>query len=241
MRLKIKSYISALMIIIMLFSIGTTALASENSKQHNDIFLPTVTTYENYTIQSPNGIPITVTPSYDELVVWVGNIGVDTLDNVTVTGTATDYGTLPPKSGKVPPIIGKEFDWDVPMTKSHMNYDVTITVVDGSGTRILTGHAELKYTENQLATIGWGKGSFSSRTASLDYHFDKHHDEVNTSNLYEYLIAADECRQDVANNPSDYIKTVSSGATPAHKYKNRYDGRFIILADSNNEILSFGR
>lgn len=59
--------------------------------------------------------------------------------------------------------------------------------------------------------------------------------------MYDYLVAADACRQDTIKNPSNYTKTVSIGATPAHKYKNKTDARFIILADSNNEMLSFGR
>ena len=59
--------------------------------------------------------------------------------------------------------------------------------------------------------------------------------------MYDYLIAADNCRQDAINNTSKYTITVSSGATVAHKYKNKTDGRFIILADSNHDILSFGK
>lgn len=31
----------------------------------------------------PNGVPITVTPHYDKVYVWVGNIGADSLDSVT--------------------------------------------------------------------------------------------------------------------------------------------------------------
>lgn len=120
-----------------------------------------------------------------------------------------------------------------------MEYDVTIRIVDGSGTDNKTGHAELDYTNSKLEKIGWGQGTFSSRTASLDYHFSKHHREVGVSNLYDYLIAADNCRQDALSHSSSY--TVTQSGTNAHKYKNKNDRRFVIISDSNNDILSFGK
>lgn len=238
-----KKILSSLLAFLLLLSLSSNVFAEE-SLSVPDMFEPTATfQVDNDQVQpmSPNGIPITVTPSFTTLAVWVGNIGVDALDNVTVTGTATDYGRLPAQSGKVPAVVGKTFTWNIPMTKTTMNYQVTITVVDGSGTRVLNGDAKLEYDESKLASIGWHKGSFSTRAASLQYHFNKHKAEVSSNNLYDYLIKAGTCRDDVANNPSNYTKTVNSGATPAHKYKNKIDGRFIILTDSGNEILSFGR
>lgn len=238
-----KKVFSSLLTLIMLFSVSTTVFAEDKTTNTIDPYVPTVTFEhnQNSTLRVPNGIPITVSPSYTSLAVWVGNIGVDPLDNVTVSGTATDYGTLAAKSGSVPPIVGKTFVWNVPMTKTQMEYNVKIRVVDGSGTRNLTGNARLEYSEAQLATLGWHKGTFSTRGASLEYHFSKHKTEVSVTNLYNYLLAAGECRDDVINNPSNYTNTVSSGPVSAHKYKNKKDQRYIILTDSGNEILSFGK
>ncbi|MDP4096303.1 hypothetical protein OIN60_05905 [Paenibacillus sp. P96] len=238
-----KKILSSLLTLIMLFSISATVFAEDHTPNTTDPYAPTVTFDQNQNSiqQAPNGIPITVSPSYTNLAVWVGNIGVDPLDNVTVSGTATDYGTLAAKSGSVPPAVGKTFVWNVPMTRTQMVYNVNIRVVDGSGTRNLTGNARLEYSEAQLATLGWHKGTFSTRGASLEYHFRKHKSEVSVTNLYNYLLAAGTCRDDVINNPSKYTKTVSSGSVPAHKYKNKTDQRFIIMTDSGNEILSFGR
>jgi hypothetical protein len=237
-----KSILSLFLAVVMVLTFSTSVFAKEVTTTNPTIFNPIVTfEQDNTTARVPNGIPIKVTPTYSDLTVWVGNIGVDPLDNVTVSGTATDYGTLSTKTGKVYPIVGKDFVWNVPMTKSHMQYNVSISIVDGSGTRSVTGTARLDYSEEQLSSLRWHQGSFVTRGASLDYHFKTHKNEVGTSNLYEYLIAADQCRQDVANNPSNYTATVSVGATLAHKYKNNNDGRFIILSDYGNEILSFGR
>ncbi len=64
----------------------------------------------------PNGIPIEVIAKNDRtsVKVHVGNIGIDGLDNVTVTATATGYIKSQTQSGYVPPIIGKGFDFDFP-------------------------------------------------------------------------------------------------------------------------------
>jgi hypothetical protein len=239
----VRKILSTLLTVLLLFSLSSTAFADE-SYQASDKYAPTATFQieeDNAQFRVPNGIPITVAASYDTLSVWVGNIGVDSLDNVTVTGTATNYGNLPARSGKVPPVVGKTFTWSIPMTKTTMEYRVTITVVDGSGTRTLRGEAKLEYDETKLASIGWHKGTFSTRAASLQYHFDKHKGEVGSTNLYDYLLKAGECRDDVANNPSDYTKTVGTGPIASHKYKHKTNGKFIILTDAGKEILSFGR
>ncbi|UHA71771.1 hypothetical protein [Paenibacillus sp. 481] len=241
MRLKLNSYLCSLLVMIMLFASGTNVFASGIPIHGSDQYTPKVTLEEDTIEPLPNAIPITLTPSHERLVVHVGNIGVDPLDSVTVTGSATDYGTLAPQTAKVPPVIGTSFVWNVPMTKAVMNYYVTITVVDGSQTRVLYGSAKLEFSESHLAALGWNAGTFSSRGASLNYHFSKHRAEVNAANMHDYIFAAGTCRQDVINNPSNYRKTANSGSIPAHKYKNNNDGRFIILTDSNNEILSFGR
>ncbi|SDM16004.1 hypothetical protein SAMN05428961_110111 [Paenibacillus sp. OK060] len=236
-----KKIISSLLTLMMLFSISTSVFAEDLASNTNDPYAPTVTYEQNEALFVPNGIPITVSPSYSSLGVYVGNIGVDALDNVTVSGTVTDYGALAPKSGSVPAVVGKTFVWNVPMTKTTMIYDVKIRVIDGSGTRNLTGNARLEYSEAQLASLNWHAGSFVDRRKSLEYHFNSHKSEVGTTNLYAYLLAAGTTRDDVLANPNDYNETISSGATAAHKYKHKTNGKFIILADSGKGILSFGR
>lgn len=239
-----KKILSSLLTFLLLFSLSSTVMAEEHhSVSAYDKYAPTATFQVDdgrAHLRIPNGIPITVSPSYTALAVWVGNVGVDALDNVTVTGSATDYGKLSPKSGKVPPVVGKTFVWNVPMTKTTMKYDVRITVVDGKQTRILNGDAKLEYDESKLASIGWHKGTFANRAASLQYHFDKHKSEVGVNNLYSYLVKAGECRDDVANNPSNYKRDDNNGATPAYKYTHKTTGRYIMLSKAGNEILSFG-
>ncbi|MGC5774070.1 hypothetical protein [Paenibacillus pabuli] len=238
-----KKIISIFISFVLLFSISSNVFAENNISLPTDPYAPRVVFEQNDNVTpfAPNGIPITVSPSYSSLGVFVGNIGVDPLDSVTVSGTATDYGNLAAKSGSVPHVIGKTFVWNVPMTKTTMIYDVKIRVVDGSGTRNLTGNARLEYSEQQLASLNWHKGSFVDRRKSLEYHFKEHKSEVGTTNLHSYLLAAGTTRDDVLNNPDNYNETESIGATKAHKYKHKTNGKFIILSDSGKGILSFGR
>lgn len=113
--LWMKKIISSLLTIIMLLFISTSVFAEDIASTSNDPYAPTVTYVQNGALRAPNGITITVSPSYSSLGVYVGNIGVDALDNVTVSGTATNYGALAPKSGSVPAVVGRTFVWNVLM------------------------------------------------------------------------------------------------------------------------------
>lgn len=132
-------------------------------------------------------------------------------------------------------------DFKVPMTDTHMTYHLTVRLSDDDRTVEESVSPELLYTEDLLEALNWNQGTFDQVTDSVDYHFDKHHSEVDADNMQEYLIASDDCRSDVLSDPEDYRETQSSGEIPAHKYKNRDDDSFIILTDSGDEILSFGR
>ena len=129
MKNRVKSILSIILGFMMVLSVSINAFAAEEQPEDSR-FLPQVTYVEdNQIARVPNGIPITVNPYYNKLVVHVGNIGVDSLDSVTVSGSATDYGTLTPKTHSVPPVIGKDFTWYIPQTKCHMEYDVNIHIV----------------------------------------------------------------------------------------------------------------
>lgn len=119
-------------------------------------------------------------------------------------------------------------------------YSITIRIVDGSGTRTLYRTASLEYTDEILAAQGWGAGTYSSRTESLQKHFDKHHNDsgVNVNNIVAYLALAVATFNDTLNNPNDYRIVQQSGQTgfeAAHKYTHRTNHRFIIYGD-NTEL-----
>lgn len=195
----------------------------------------------------PNGIPISSTVRVDGtgIDVHVGNVGVDGLDSVTVTVSATGYITPKSATYYVPPVIGKTFSFDFPFIVVNTTYSITIRIVDGSGTRTLYRTASLEYTDEILAAQGWGAGTYSSRTESLQKHFDKHHNDsgVNVNNIVAYLALAVATFNDTLNNPNDYRIVQQSGQTgfeAAHKYTHRTNHRFIIYGDNTDTIYSFG-
>jgi len=120
-----------------------------------------------------------------------------------------------------------------------------IAKVDGSGTKHLTGTAKLTWSEDDLKNAHWHRGTSSTRAASLEYHFSKHGSEVGATNLVEYLNFANSYRDQVLydlnrGNTSDYYINDSSTPTPGKKYKSKSSKQFIILANSDQFILTYG-
>lgn len=93
--------------------------------------------------------------------------------------------------------------------------------------------------------MGWGKGTYSSRKASVNNHFGRHGDDVGVgaTNIVQYLGLAINTFNDTINNPSKYTITKQAqkpGFEPAHKYKHKTNYRFIIYGDNTDVIYTFG-
>lgn len=246
-----KKFVSLLIALLMLITImPANAFAKENSTDL--FFFPEVKSYnasdDDIEILSPNLISIYVNPRVDGtgVDVKVGNLGLDGLDSVTVTVSATGHAKPQSQKAYVPAIIGKTFAFNMPMIKSETTYDVTASVIDGSGTVTKTGKGTLTLGDSTLQSAGWHKGTFTTRAASLDYHFDKHKSEVGAGNIVIYLNLAATYRDEIVNDitsgtTSKYTITTGTGSIPSKKYKHKTDLRFAILTNTGYEILSFGR
>lgn len=167
------------------------------------------------------------------------------MDSVTVTVTATGYSSIKPLTYYVPPLVGKNFSFNIPMIKCNTTYDVNVRIVDGGQTRTLYGKGRITYSESMLASAKWHRGTFYSRAESLDHHLYYHGHEVSSNNIVSYLNKATIYRSEVINNinrgtTSMYTITTGTGPIPSKKYKNKFDGRFIILSNSGYEIFTFG-
>lgn len=222
-----------------------TSSVSENLVLESDQeLLPDVTNYsDSKQSRIPNAIPMTVKANQDGTgcTVHVGNIGVDGLDLVAVTVKATGYSSSKTQKSYVFPITGKTFSFDFPMIKSSTTYSVTVKITDGGNSITKTGSAKLEYSESRLSGV-WNKGSsYSSRGHSLENHFARHGDEVNSSNIVNYINKAVNYRSEVLNSLKNIRTSPGTGSIPSTKYKHLIDGRFILLTNSNKEILSFGR
>ena len=236
MKIKLITLFSFLFIAVTIFFVKFDVTATERSK---DLFLPNATFNENNL--TDDNISISLRPEYNKLTVDIVNKNNFPLDNIVINGTATSHGDLKEEISSLQPYEKKSFTWNINMTKTHMDYEIYVKIYSNDEIHYRFEHAKLDYTDSILADAGWGAGTFPNIRGSINYHFKKHGKEVNAKNIHDYLIAAYECREDTQENTDNYKITVSSGANPAHKYKNLIDKRYIILLDSNNDILSFGR
>lgn len=244
-----KKVLSIILSLVMLLSMSITAFAAETTPSENTLNLisPTAETIDVQEPRVPNGIPITSTPRVNGtgIDVHVGNIGVDGLDSVTVTVSATGHSQPKSLTYYVPAIVGKTFSFDFPYIKCATTYNITIQIMDGSGNKTLYRTAELNYTEEALAAMGWGAGTYGTRCYSLERHFTKHHNDggVGVNNLVAYLAMAINTFNDTLNNPGNYNvvqQTPKEGFEPAHKYTHKTTGLFIIYGDNTDTIYTFG-
>lgn len=184
-----------------------------------------------------NDVTVTAQAFYDHLEVRVENGTGSDLDNVAVSCSA-DGEEYEGGSEAIADGSSADYILEVPMTECHEKYKIT---ADCDGKTQVWLSVYLDYPEESLIAAHWNRGTFDQISDSLDYHFGKHHEEIDAENMYQYILASQQCRQDVLDYPDEFRVTQSSKGQQAHKYKNYEDSRFIIMTDESMEILSFGR
>lgn len=199
-----------------------------------------VTVEEN--LRAPNGIPISVEPDENGVSVYVGNIGLDPLDHVTVSVHATGYSNGKVHDyGSVLPVIGASHYFSFPMIKCEMKYTVKVSVLDGGeGGEVISRDAKLVFEEDDLTE--WHKGKSKSLVKAVEKHFEKHGSEVNATNIPQYLRKAHEYKLEVqkaAPDFKDYRVSDGTGEIPSKKYKSLIDKRYILVT-YDWKIFSFG-
>lgn len=165
----------------------------------------------------PEGVTISLDAAY-------GDLDSAQLSGTTISVAKNGTGTL---------------SFAAPMEGTSVMAAVTVTLSDAGEVSEVLLSPEIYYTDEQLTDLCWNAGTFDAVSDSVDYHYRKHHEEIHADNLQEYLTDALDCRTDVLENPEDFTDHVSTGEIPAHTYRDA-DGRFIILTDEGDEILSFG-
>ena len=98
------------------------------------------------------------------------------------------------------------------------------------------GNGDGKNSQENANSSEWNKGSFDSSQESLDYHFNKHGEEVGAKNTEQYLRKAEE-----------FAKNAKKGSTKSRvrgevegviRYKK--NGKYIDIAPDGS-IVSFGK
>ena len=84
----------------------------------------------------------------------------------------------------------------------------------------------------------WHRGSFSSASASLNYHFGKHGSGVGTSNIVSYAQSAKNFKSNLSGAKSSKV----NGSTP-NVTRWKKNGKYIDICGSKNigKIISYDR
>lgn len=264
----LKSSIVFLCSIIISISFSATTLAADSKTKSVQIPDPIVVTgqagqtdkttepnktnsniKESKAVQSvsvPNGVGLTVTPDLNGIKVTVTNVGLDALDRVTVNVIATGASEQVYNYGSVP-VGPKSHYFSAPMISCNMSYKVFASVIDGgSAATLYSTQATLSYTESQLSSMGWNKGTFSTYAQSVDYHFRAHASSVSASNIQQYLLSAANFKVRAVSGLSSTIRSYTQAPnfqypTQGTKYVDSSTGEFIILNNSDKSIFTYGK
>lgn len=220
--------------------IGANSFAYCNNKPTNK-FDPTG--------QIPNILNTTWVATSTQIIIYVKNLGVDTVDSF--------YGTVQVKNGSkksfsaynLRAFTTRTIKVNLNMTTCSESITISYYAVDGGkefGKAKSTGSRKLPTSLTSL----WNKGTFKTVADSINYHFNKHHYEVGAYDIQTYTQKASDYRSsvvsDIKNLSSTKLKkkytiTVSGGSIPAKKYKNKSNKQFIIITNSGYKILSYGK
>jgi filamentous hemagglutinin len=86
-----------------------------------------------------------------------------------------------------------------------------------------------------VVAASWGEGSFNSPEESLEWHFEKHGEEVGASTPEEYLQKAEAFK----NNLRGARKSSIEGATE-DVVRFTKNGKYVDIQTSTGKIVSFG-
>ena len=109
--------------------------------------------------------------------------------------------------------------------------DGVVTVVQG-----MYGFAndQQRYQESKENTGNWGRGTFDSVEESLQYHFDKHGEEVGAKDIEQYIRKANGFRENLKGAKKTPLENGTPGSVRYTK-----NGKYIIIGP-DEEILSYG-
>ena len=95
---------------------------------------------------------------------------------------------------------------------------------------------DTKNLEKELEELkdGWGKGSFSNKEATIEYHYKKHKEEVGADSLLQYLRKAKAFSKNLRGAKKSNVMGATKGVIKYEK-----NGKYIEIAP-NGDIISFG-
>ncbi|WDC83596.1 hypothetical protein PL321_13180 [Caloramator sp. mosi_1] len=190
----------------------------------------------------PNKVVLDWVATENSIILKITNWGLDSVDLV--------YGTIDTGNMKknfnvaiVRPGTSTHTITGVPLLTCKENIKITWSAKDGenvfASSVVSTGSREIP---SDLLNL-WSPGSKGSRSACLDYHFNKHGKEVSASNICQYVRMADNVRKDVIKKNLKPIRSVP-GAT-ANCYRYEYGIYYLHVVCVNDvpsgDLVSFGK
>ena len=183
----------------------------------------------------PNRLLIDFDATETSIILKFKNIGVDSIDTITATvtigSTKKSITVLKAKPGTTQKIV------NINMKKCHEDISVYTVAADGGdsiGSSTTNGSRDIP---SDLLNM-WHRGSFSSASASLNYHFGKHGSGVGTSNIVSYAQSAKNFKSNLSGAKSSKV----NGSTP-NVTRWKKNGKYIDICGSKNigKIISYDR
>lgn len=183
----------------------------------------------------PNRLQIDFDATATSIILKFKNIGVDSIDTITATvtigSTKKSVTVLKAKPGTTLKTV------NINMKKCHEDISVYTVAADGGdsiGSSTTKGSRDIP---SDLLNM-WHRGSFSSASASLNYHFGKHGSGVGTSNIVSYAQSAKNFKSNLSGAKSSKV----NGSTP-NVTRWKKNGKYIDICGSKNtgKIISYGR
>lgn len=228
---------SALFLAVLLFFGGAFAAQQENYSEK-------IIGRQNSTQAAPLGFFAFFTASAEKIHLYYFNIHLSPIAAFSGELRAGREKAQRFSRKNIPPLHAGRLSFDSPMQKSSEQIQFTYRVrgkkagLDGS-----------RSVPEALFCV-WDKGTFQTLFDSLNYHYQKHGEEVEAGNIVSYLEKAFLYRENILQDrqslsssrlQSIYRITKSKGPSKASKFKHLSNFQFAILSDAGLYLLSYGK
>lgn len=130
----------------------------------------------------------------------------------------------------------------IPMVRTKMTYKGNVTIKDGGKVVYKTTNSSLSFPEEQLKQ-DWLKGTFPTLRDSIDYHFEKHHNDryIKVKTMGQYLRKSASARAEMKNITNSNKKySVTNPNSNSRKIKNKTTKQYVLININNKKLYSFG-
>lgn len=261
--MKMKKISLFLLAIVLIISVFSTSQFSVQAQEHLTLIStpdtvtisttdPTTETNNTIGIQSiklPNAVTVRVEPSETGLTIKVNNIGVDTVDSVSVIINSTKLYSQKGRNTKtvtftdILPAITSTKTMSIPMVRTKMSYEGSVTISDAGKVANKSTSSSLELSTNQLSADWLTGGGFNSLHDSVDYHFEKHYTDeyIKADTITQYLRMSTTAREemkDITTTSNNY--KVTNPSSNSRKITNTKTKRYILIDISSKKLYSFG-